>query len=182
MGFKRSCLQWTVLCLVSGQDVLTAATVLPQLGHLLPQRGVFPLQEGGAHRDLVLLQPPRVTRALCCQIVLLSPGPVFVILREWVDVNKRKREVWSNMTNISKGFVKDEHLHCENNPPAHLWSLIHKLALNTELPAIHPWNNKKLCHLTHTLEVWVLWMIYKISLSELLANDIFVVFWWWRAD
>lgn len=84
-GFDLSSLQRPVLRLVPGQDVLAATTVLPHLGHLPTQRCVLPLQEGGAHRDLVLLQPPRITRALRCHVVLLSPGPVFVILgeREW---------------------------------------------------------------------------------------------------
>lgn len=104
-------LQWAVLSLIPGQDVLAATTVLPHLGHLLPQCRVFPLQEGGAHRDLVLLQPPCVTRTLCSYIVLLSPGPVFLILMERVDI-----------TNISKGFETNEHLCCPLLQ--HLWSLI----------------------------------------------------------
>lgn len=82
VGFIWSSLQWAVLCLIPDKDVLAAAAVLAQLGHLLPQRRVFPLQKGGAYRDLVLLQPPRVARTLGCHVVLLSPGPVFVILGE----------------------------------------------------------------------------------------------------
>lgn len=81
MGLSGS-LQRAVLGLVPGQDVLTAATVLPQLGHLLTQRCVLPLQEGGAHRDLVLLQATSVTRTLRCHVVLLPPGPVLLILRD----------------------------------------------------------------------------------------------------
>lgn len=80
MGFSLSCLQRAVLSFIPGQDVLAAAAVLPQLSDLLPQCGVFSLQEGGAYRDLVLFQPPCVAGSLRCQIVLLSPGPVFVIL------------------------------------------------------------------------------------------------------
>lgn len=83
-----SCLQRAVLGLVSGQDGLASSAVFPQLGHLLPQRRVLPLQEGGAHRDLVLLQPPRVTGTLRRHVVLLPPGPVSVILRG----NERERE------------------------------------------------------------------------------------------
>lgn len=83
-------LQGAVLGFVARQDVLAAPAVLPQLGDLLPQCGVFPLQEGGSHRYLVLLQPPRVTGTLCCNVVLLPPGPVFIILGE--SVNNRKTE------------------------------------------------------------------------------------------
>jgi len=79
-GCDTSSLQRPVLRLVSGQHVLAAAAVLTHLGHLLAQRRVLPLQEGGAHRDLVLLQPPRVPRPLRRHVVLLSPGPVLVIL------------------------------------------------------------------------------------------------------
>lgn len=75
-------LQRAVFRLITGQDVLAAAAVLPQFGHLLPQRSVFPFQEGGAHCDLVLLQPSGVARTFGCHVVLLSPGPVFVILGE----------------------------------------------------------------------------------------------------
>lgn len=78
-----SSLQRAVLSLISSQDVLAATAILPQLGHLLPQRGILPLQEGGSHGDLVLLQPPCITGALCCHVVLLSPGPVFLILQKW---------------------------------------------------------------------------------------------------
>lgn len=73
-------LQRAVFCLIPSQNILAAAAVLPHLGHLLPQRSVLPFQEGGAHRDLVLLQPSCVTRAFRRHVVLLSPGPVFVIL------------------------------------------------------------------------------------------------------
>lgn len=75
-----SSLQRAVLGLEPGQDVLAAATVLPQLGYLLPQRRILPLQEGGTHRDLVLFQPPGVPGTLGGHVVLLSPGPVFLIL------------------------------------------------------------------------------------------------------
>ncbi|MEQ2251796.1 hypothetical protein ILYODFUR_014851 [Ilyodon furcidens] len=79
--FSLFFLQRAILDFVAGYDVLAAAAVLPQLSNLLPQCSVFPLQEGGTHRDLVLFQPPRITGTLRCQIVFLSPGPVFVILR-----------------------------------------------------------------------------------------------------
>lgn len=75
-------LQRPVLGLEAGQDALAAAAVLAQLGHLLPQRCVLPLQEGGAHRDLVLLQPPGVAGPLGRQVVLPAPGPVPVVLNE----------------------------------------------------------------------------------------------------
>lgn len=86
-------LQRAVLSLVASQDILTAPAVLSQLGHLLPQSCVFPLQKGGAHCDLVLLQPPRIPRTLRCQIVLLPPGPVLLILKK---ENERQQEVKQN--------------------------------------------------------------------------------------
>lgn len=75
-------LQRPVLGLVASQDALAAAAVLAQLRHLLPQRRVLPLQEGGAHCDLVLLQPPGVAGALGSYVVLLPTWPVLLILGE----------------------------------------------------------------------------------------------------
>lgn len=65
--------QRAVFGLVQRHDLLAAAAVFPQLGHFLSQRGVLPLQEGGADGDLVLLQAPGVPRALRRHIVLLPP-------------------------------------------------------------------------------------------------------------
>lgn len=66
--------------LVLVDDVPAAAQLFPHVSHLLAKGGVLPLQEGGAHRDLVLLKPPGVPRALRRLVVLDSPTPVFLIL------------------------------------------------------------------------------------------------------
>lgn len=66
--------------LVLVDDVPAAAQLFPHVGHLLTKCGVFSLQEGRAHRDLVLLQPPGVPRALGCLVVFDPPAPVFLIL------------------------------------------------------------------------------------------------------
>lgn len=105
----RVLLQWAVLSLIPGQDVLAAAAVLPQLGHLLPQRRVFPLQEGGAHRDLVLLQPPCVARALCCHVVLLSPGPVSLILGAGEGKRVKKDGFNRQATTVCRCWTRTDH-------------------------------------------------------------------------
>lgn len=66
--------------LVLVDDVPAAAQLFPHVGHLQAEGGVLPLQEGGAHRDLVLLQPPGVPRALRRLVVLDAPAPVLLIL------------------------------------------------------------------------------------------------------
>lgn len=66
--------------LVLVDDVPAAAQLFPHVGHLQTEGGVLPLQEGGAHRDLVLLQPPGVPRALRRLVVLDAPTPVLLIL------------------------------------------------------------------------------------------------------
>lgn len=73
-------LQRAVPSLVLGQDVLALAQLFPQVGHLLPERRVLLLQEGGADGDLVLLQPARVPRPLGSHVVLSAPCPVLVVL------------------------------------------------------------------------------------------------------
>lgn len=67
--------------LVLGQDVLALAQLLAQVGHLLAQRRVLLLQEGRANGDLVLLEAPRVARALGRHVVLPAPRPVLVVLQ-----------------------------------------------------------------------------------------------------
>lgn len=74
-------LQRAVLGLVESHDLLAAAAGLPELGHFLTQCRVFPLQEIGAHGDLVLLYTPRVPRTLRRQVVLLPPRPVPFVLK-----------------------------------------------------------------------------------------------------
>lgn len=66
--------------LVLVDDVPAAAQLFPHVGHLLAKCGILSLQEGGAHRDLVLLQPPGVPRALCSLIVLDASAPVLLVL------------------------------------------------------------------------------------------------------
>lgn len=66
--------------LVLVDDVPAAAQLLPHVSHLLAKGGVLPLQEGRAHRDLVLLQPPSVPRTLRRLIVLDAPVPVLLVL------------------------------------------------------------------------------------------------------
>lgn len=77
---QNAVLQGPVPGLVLGEYVLALAQLLAQVGHLLAQRRVLLLQEGRADGDLVLLQPPRVARALGRHVVLPAPGPVLVIL------------------------------------------------------------------------------------------------------
>lgn len=78
--------QVAVPTLVLVDDVPAAAQLFPHVGHLLAKGGVLPLQEGGAHRDLVLLQPPGVARALGRLVVLDPPAPVLLILSSAVYV------------------------------------------------------------------------------------------------
>lgn len=66
--------------LILADDVPAAAQLLPHVGHLLAKGGVLPFQEGGPHRNLVLLQPPGVPRTLGRLVVLGSPVPVLLIL------------------------------------------------------------------------------------------------------
>lgn len=73
-------LQVSVSTLVLADDVPAAAQLLPHVGHLLAKGGVLPFQEGSPHRNLVLLQPPGVPRALGRLVVLGSPVPVLLIL------------------------------------------------------------------------------------------------------
>lgn len=61
-------------------DVPAAAQLFPHVGYLLAERSVLSLQEGGAHRDLVLLQPPSVPRTLRRLVVFHAPAPVLLVL------------------------------------------------------------------------------------------------------
>lgn len=74
-------LQGAVPRVVFGQNVLTAAELLPQFGHLLSERRVLFLQESRADGDLVLLESASVPRAFRRDVVLSAPRPVSVILR-----------------------------------------------------------------------------------------------------
>lgn len=66
--------------LVLVDDVSAAAQLFPHVGHLLAKGGVLSLQEGSPHRDLVLLQPPGIPRALGRLVVLHTPAPVLLVL------------------------------------------------------------------------------------------------------
>lgn len=68
--------------LVFANDVATAAQFLADLCQLLPEAGVLPLQEGGAHRDLVLLDAASVARALGCLVVFIPARPVLLVLKQ----------------------------------------------------------------------------------------------------
>lgn len=72
--------QRAVSCLVFGQNVLTAAEFLPQVGHFLSERPVLFLQESRADGDLVLFQPASVPGAFGCVVVLSASCPVSVVL------------------------------------------------------------------------------------------------------
>lgn len=72
--------QVSVSSLVLVDDVPAAPQLFPHVGHLLAKRLVLPLQEGGAHRDLVLLQSPGVPRAFGGLVVLDAPAPVLLVL------------------------------------------------------------------------------------------------------
>lgn len=54
------CSQRAVSGLVFGQNVLAAAQLFPQVGHLLAQGAILLLQEARPDGDLVLLQPPGI--------------------------------------------------------------------------------------------------------------------------
>lgn len=77
---SSSASQVSVPALVLVDDVPAAAQLFPHVGHLLAKRRILPLQEGGTHRDLVLLQPPGVPRALRGLVVLHAPAPVLLVL------------------------------------------------------------------------------------------------------
>lgn len=72
--------QVSVSTLVLVDDVPAAAQLFPHVSNFLTKGGILPLQEGRAHRDLVLLQPPGVPWALRRLVVLDSPAPVLFIL------------------------------------------------------------------------------------------------------
>lgn len=68
--------------LVFAKDVAAAAQFFPHLRHFLSERRVLALQEGGAHRYLVLLETASVPGALGRFVVLVPPGPVLLVLQE----------------------------------------------------------------------------------------------------
>lgn len=72
--------QVSMPALVLVDDVPAAAQLFPHVGHLLAKRRVLPFQKSSAHRDLVLLEPPGVPRALCGLVVLHAPAPVLIVL------------------------------------------------------------------------------------------------------
>lgn len=74
-------LQGSIFGLKTRHNVFEFSIFLPELGHLLPQCRVLSLEEGRPHCDLVLLQTPGITGALGCNVVLLAPLPVFVVLK-----------------------------------------------------------------------------------------------------
>lgn len=73
--------QRAVSRLIFGQNVLTAAKFLTQVGHFLSERRVLFLQESRADGDLVLFQPASITGAFSRDVVLSAPYPVSVVLR-----------------------------------------------------------------------------------------------------
>lgn len=81
--------QRAVSCLVFGQNVLTAAEFLPQVGHFLSERRVLFLQESRADGDLVLFQPASVPGPFGRDIVLSAPCPVLVILLGDKQIRKK---------------------------------------------------------------------------------------------
>lgn len=72
--------QRAVSRLVFGQNVLTAAEFLPQVGHFLSERPVLFLQKSRTDGDLVLFQPASVPGTFGCEVVLSAPCPVSVVL------------------------------------------------------------------------------------------------------
>lgn len=86
--------QGPVSRLVFSQNVLAAAQLFPQVGHLETQRGVLLLQEAGSDGDLILLEATRVPRALRRHVVLSASRPVLIILQGAAEgsVNKTTRQ------------------------------------------------------------------------------------------
>lgn len=80
MGHRRGS-QGPMSRLVFSQNVLAAAQLLPQVGHLETQRGVLLLQEAGSDGNLVLFEAARVPRALRRHVVLSASRPVPIILQ-----------------------------------------------------------------------------------------------------
>lgn len=83
-------LQGPVPGLVLGEYVLALAQLLPQVSHLLAEGRVLLLQERSPDGDLILLQPPGITGALGCHVVLSAPGPVLVILL--ISYTRKKKQ------------------------------------------------------------------------------------------
>lgn len=88
--------QRAVSRLVFGQNVLTAAEFLPQVGHFLSERRVLFLQESCADGDLVLFQPASVPGPFGRDIVLSAPCPVLVILLGYGETNKSEKNNYSH--------------------------------------------------------------------------------------
>ena len=93
-------LQGPVPGLVLGQNVLALAQLLAQVSHLLAEGGVLLLQERSPDGDLVLLQPPSVTGALGCHVVLSAPRPVLVILLV-SDRRNKKQDIRFRQSRVS---------------------------------------------------------------------------------
>lgn len=88
--------QRAVSRLVFGQNVLTAAEFLPQVGHFLSECRVLFLQESRADGDLVLFQPASVPGPFGRDIVLSAPCPVLVILLGDGETNKSEKNNYSH--------------------------------------------------------------------------------------
>lgn len=69
------------MALVFVQDVTAPAELFAHVGYFLSECSVLALKEGGAHRDLVLLQSTRITRTLCGFVVLTTTTPIPLILQ-----------------------------------------------------------------------------------------------------
>lgn len=70
------------MALVFVQDVTTPAELFAHVGYFLSECRVLALQEGGAHRDLVLLQSTSVARTLRGFVVLTTATPILLILEK----------------------------------------------------------------------------------------------------
>lgn len=70
------------MALVFVQDVTAPAELFAHVGNFLSECSILALKEGGAHRDLVLLQSTRITRTLCGFVVLTTTTPIPLILKK----------------------------------------------------------------------------------------------------
>lgn len=78
-----------VMALVFVQDVTAPAELFAHVSYFLSECSVFTLKEGGAHRDLVLLQSTSIARTLCGLIVLTTPTPILLVLQKKNKNNKK---------------------------------------------------------------------------------------------
>lgn len=79
-----------MVALVFVQDVPAPAELFAHVGYFLSECSVLALEEGGAHRDLVLLQSAGIARTLRGLVVLATSTPVLVVLEETQKRENRK--------------------------------------------------------------------------------------------